>query len=527
MSIRTVLTFGLGAGGTPSGLVSLGFVSSGGAAALNGGTIVETSHTTTTATLGSVFDASGGTGTITYQWQRKTGAGAYANVSGATSATLYDTGLTPATAYTYKRIAIDSITSDDSNEIAVTTDAMLVGGTIALTSQTSTTAVFASSVAASGGTGSITYQWKSKIGVGAYSNVSGATSATLSDSGLTPSTAYTYKRTASDSLTSVDSNEVAVTTDAVGALVGGTIAEVTHTSTTTQLSSSVAASGGTGAITYQWQRKAGAGSYANVSGATSATLTDSGLTASTLYTYKRIATDALAATAASNEVAITTSAAAVAAVIDTVSSFVTAGAPRNVVSKTSIANMALGHIGVSQTITNIDTERSQQALQCRIYYDQAVQFCLESFPWPFATAYRMLALVAEEPVADWTYAYRYPSDCCYVRRVATSLGRTDRHPPPFHIGQDEQGAIIFTNEEDAQIEYTANITNTARFSAKFIEALSWKLASDIAPALSRIASARKDCLQMAMFMMTSATTTSANEQQQEDESDSEFITVRN
>lgn len=93
----------------------------GAGAALFAGSIAESSHTDTTAVLSSAAPASGGTGTINYQWKLKIGAGAYANVVGATLLTLSATGLAPATLHTFKRTVIDSVTSSDSNEIAITT----------------------------------------------------------------------------------------------------------------------------------------------------------------------------------------------------------------------------------------------------------------------------------------------------------------------------------------------------------------------------------------------------------------------
>lgn len=60
------------------------------------------------------------------------------------------------------------------------------------------------------------------------------------------------------------------------------------------------ATGGTPAYTYQWQRNANGGSYSNLSGATSLTLTDSTASAGTLYGYKLVYTDALSATVTSN-----------------------------------------------------------------------------------------------------------------------------------------------------------------------------------------------------------------------------------
>lgn len=72
-----------------------------------------------------------------------------------------------------------------------------------------------------------------------------------------------------------------------------------------------AATGGTGPYTYQWYRSTsngftpGAGNA--ISGATSLTLTDSGLTAGTTYYYKVRATDAVAATADSPQSTLATS----------------------------------------------------------------------------------------------------------------------------------------------------------------------------------------------------------------------------
>ncbi len=95
------------------------------------------------------------------------------------------------------------------------------------------------------------------------------------------------------------------------AITAGTAVEVSHTSSAASLSCG-AASGGTAPYTYQWYRSTtpaftpGGGSL--LSGATSLTLCDIGLTAETKYYYVCRATDAVAATADSNEVGICTDA---------------------------------------------------------------------------------------------------------------------------------------------------------------------------------------------------------------------------
>lgn len=95
------------------------------------GTASEVSHTATEVVL-SCTASSGGYGSRTGQWERKEGAGAYANVSGATNLTsLSDSGLDPETTYTYRLKVSDSATDPFyvySNEVEVTTDAEGGGG---------------------------------------------------------------------------------------------------------------------------------------------------------------------------------------------------------------------------------------------------------------------------------------------------------------------------------------------------------------------------------------------------------------
>lgn len=98
-------------------------------------------------------------------------------------------------------------------------------------------------------------------------------------------------------------------------LTSGT-ASGSSTGTTTASLSCDAATGGTSPYTYQWYRDVTPGFTASgandVVGATSLTLNDTGLTASTAYYYRVISTDNVAATVLSNEVSLTTSSGATA-----------------------------------------------------------------------------------------------------------------------------------------------------------------------------------------------------------------------
>lgn len=178
-----------------------------------------------------------------------------------------------------------------------------------------------------------------------------------------------------------------------------------------------------------------------------------------------------------------------------------------------IANMALGNVGVSKQIAALG-EQSNEANVCNLYYQPSLESALEDFPWPEATGYDTPGLVKKEPNDDWNFAYRYPTDCLMVRRIVTVLGRRDPDPPPFRIGRDSTGRLIYTDEEAPTVEMTVRISDAAQFSALFAEALSWRLAAFIAPALSRIKDMQKTALVIYSAVLARARVRAANEQQQ-------------
>lgn len=199
-------------------------------------------------------------------------------------------------------------------------------------------------------------------------------------------------------------------------------------------------------------------------------------------------------------------------------------------SKTQICNVTLSRIGVTKLIVNIETDRSKEGIALRLVFDDEVQYVLRDFPWPFATSYKQLNLVAgsqASPVSnDWIFAYRYPSDCLFARRLVTINGRADVNPPPFRVGRDTQGKLIYTNEADAELEYTVSVTETAEFDAMFRSALSWRLGKSIAPSSSRIKGIVDTCEEQYQIELSSAQRAALNEQQQEVPPESTLISDR-
>jgi hypothetical protein len=197
---------------------------------------------------------------------------------------------------------------------------------------------------------------------------------------------------------------------------------------------------------------------------------------------------------------------------------------------TLIANMALGHVGVGQQIADITSELSQEANECNLFLQQALESTLADFNWPFATKFATLGLVTDNTLVttpyDWQFAYRYPTDCVHLRRIVTSLGRKDPHPPPFLIGSDDQGRLVWTFDPFGVGEYTKRVTDYTQFPPLFAEAVSWRLAAFIAPPLSRIKDMDTKAMTVYLAILSKARVQAANEQQQVDEAESEFIRAR-
>lgn len=156
-------------------------------------------------------------------------------------------------------------------------------------------------------------------------------------------------------------------------------------------------------------------------------------------------------------------------------------------SKTIICNRALHFIGIGEEIASIN-ERSPEAEACLLFYDDTLDELLREFPWPFARRRVALALVSDEDEAynsEFFYAYRYPSNCLFVRRIVSgSVPDTSETLIRYQVSSDDSGQLILTNEADVEIDYTARITDTQLFPVDFGFALSYKIASLIAPRLA-------------------------------------------
>lgn len=195
----------------------------------------------------------------------------------------------------------------------------------------------------------------------------------------------------------------------------------------------------------------------------------------------------------------------------------------------AICNMALGHLGVSDQISDLETETSKEALACRLFYEACRDEVLRDFAWPFATIIEDLQLVEEDPNDEWAFSYRYPAGCAQLRRILSGV-RNDSQTTkvPYRVARDSAGRLVFTDMEDAQIEYTQLVTEPAEFDSDFAAALSYLLAAKIGP---RVAGGDQfklsdRALKMYAWAIAKAQGNAANEERQDNEPDADMITAR-
>lgn len=213
-------------------------------------------------------------------------------------------------------------------------------------------------------------------------------------------------------------------------------------------------------------------------------------------------------------------------------------------SKTKIANMALSHLGSTDTIQNIDTEKSAPAAAVRLWYDAARLCALEDADWSCARARQVLAAHSIDPPENrWAYRYVYPSDCVAPRYLENpALGSSvfslydasgnystsnDGNMVPFEIEQASDGSrSLVTDLAEAVLIYTRDEQRTYLFSANLVAAISYKLAHFIAKPVSEDDTSKTDMAKAYAAALLHAFANDANQQGQRMPRDADWIRGR-
>lgn len=194
-------------------------------------------------------------------------------------------------------------------------------------------------------------------------------------------------------------------------------------------------------------------------------------------------------------------------------------------SSIQICNMALSHV-MSNLITSFDNP-TKEARTCKLLYEALRDEVLASNAWGFARKELSMAL-SSEVFTKWDYAYQWPTDCLVPRSIINQYSNDNTQRIPFDIGSNEakNRRFILTNEVDAILEYTAKIEDTNMFDAKFVKALSYRIATDLAMPLRGKPDLRKDMYQAYVIEIEGAKAVSNNQGHKAPDDSNEFMDAR-
>jgi len=171
-------------------------------------------------------------------------------------------------------------------------------------------------------------------------------------------------------------------------------------------------------------------------------------------------------------------------------------------SEVDICNIALAHLGDVANVSAINPpDGSAQAVHCARFYPVARDTLLESHPWGFATKRLNMALTTNTS-NQWAYVYAGPSDVVNYLRVldpnavddfsgtlalpnslpgSVNAGQGLYTPQPFVVETDTTGAdLVYTNQQNAMLVYSALVTDPTRFSPLFTTTCALLLGSMLA-----------------------------------------------
>src|SRR5690606_41035061 len=84
----------------------------------------------------------------------------------------------------------------------------------------------------------------------------------------------------------------------------------------------------------------------------------------------------------------------------------------------------------------------------------------------------------------YAFAYALPSDCITVQEVFAGRGLREDQKVPFRVENEGDVRVLLTDQENAEIIYTARVESPTLFHPLFVDALTWKLAGDLAISLA-------------------------------------------
>ncbi len=140
----------------------------------------------------------------------------------------------------------------------------------------------------------------------------------------------------------------------------------------------------------------------------------------------------------------------------------------------NLCNMALHRIGAAP-ISNLETDKTKSAVACQALYEQTRDALLRAHDWAFACEVQELTSETDDGLTVFEYKYTLPADpwCLKVRHLLDDEMGDGNYPYKL------MGRAIYTDLEDAYLEYTRRVEDPDDWDVLFTEALAWRLAAEL------------------------------------------------
>lgn len=200
-------------------------------------------------------------------------------------------------------------------------------------------------------------------------------------------------------------------------------------------------------------------------------------------------------------------------------------------TKAKIFNLALGALLLNKRIADVDNDTSTENRTLNVHYETALRSTLEDLDLDSTSTQKTLELIDTDPNDLWLYAYKYPSNCTFFRRIQTAVLRDDRRTRiPLKIASHNGVKAIFTNEADAIGEYIPSDVDLSLLNSSAGLAVAYKLAQLSAPLIvgKGAAALRKELQANYIIAKTEAQEHDKNENLnfEDDDEMSEFVAAR-
>ncbi|MEE9356570.1 MAG: hypothetical protein V3U75_13350 [Methylococcaceae bacterium] len=198
-----------------------------------------------------------------------------------------------------------------------------------------------------------------------------------------------------------------------------------------------------------------------------------------------------------------------------------------ITSDTEICNMTLSHLGSFGTANNIQVPVSQHEVHFARWYDVTRQSALRLAIPNFAKRRRLVAQKATAPVAGYSFAHEYPSDCLRV----LGFGDIDEKDLRYNIEADANGDVEIQLDTDYStggmpLRFIHNTTDVNKFTADFKILFSWMLAENVALPITQNLSIKKAIMEILPGKISEFSGVNAQENPPTRKSTSKFKSAR-